>query len=110
MALDLALKLTVFLPRKLKFKINIEKDRINKRINSITITSYHRNLIDRELQRVAKRVANEELEAFVDKITTLLDENRMLTQSFGLPTISHSMKDLQSTVDKARYDKEHEGE
>ena len=109
LALDTALKAIKYLPRKLKKQIDPEKTRIQKRITSEAQTEgYFENTNIRAINHILRQISREEEEAFVDKITTLLDAEHLLTQSYGVPTRARGMNDIQHTVDKARYDEEHQ--
>jgi Fe2+ transport system protein B len=105
LALDCALKSIKYLPRKLKNQIREEYERIQNRIkNEAQSSGYFSNTINKEIEKAMKRIALEEENNFVNKITTLLDQEHLLTQSYGIPTRSRSMGDIQKTVDQARYD------
>jgi ribosomal protein L31E len=107
LALDCALKAVKYLPRKLKNQLKEETLRIKNRINKeAQANSHFTGSLQKTIDRKKYQIANEEEEAFVDKITTFLDAEHLLTQNYGIPTKSRSMSDIQKTVDKARFDSE----
>jgi len=80
-ALHIALLLVKYLPRKLKNQVQEETTRINKRVGSIGTTGYYQNMMQRDLERKIYRIASEEEPILVDKLTSLLDQEHLLTQS-----------------------------
>lgn len=104
-AINYAMNLTTFLPNKIKKELIAEKEKIhremsvNLRFNSNDITAARK-----AHDRLVFQVAAKELEPFMDKVISLLDQNNLLTQQYGVPTRSRSMKDFQMTVDHAQYE------
>lgn len=94
-ALQRALKLCSFMPRKIKTELDPEKERIQKRLSSVsTITGYDMAIVKEKVMARLKQISNEELEKFVTTITDQLDENRLLTQGYGVPTRKTELKTL----------------
>jgi hypothetical protein len=105
LALDCALKTVKYLPRKLKNQIIEEKKKIQKRIaTEAKSTEYFCNTSKRDVEAKMRKIALDEEETFVDKITTLLDQEHLLTQNYGIPTKARGMGDIQRTVDTARHE------
>jgi len=103
-ALDYAIELTVFLPNKVKNELAKERAEILIKLSNNSPT--HANTLygmQRARDRNAYRIAAKELEPFVDKIIRLLDNNRLLTQQYGVPTRARSMKDFQMDIDVAKH-------
>ena len=110
-ALKRSLRLVVFLPNKLKKQLKEEKDNIQKTLDlSKNVTQHSFASTHRAMGISLNYTANKFLEGFVDKITSLMDKEHILTEGYGIPTISRSMHDFQMTVDKTRYQKEKETE
>lgn len=104
LALDRALKLTKFLPRKLKKEIVEDVKRIRQRlITEAKIDGYFLDSMLKERNKIVYNIAYQEEDKFMDKMTSLLDQEHLLTQSYGIPTRARSMGDIQRTVDVARY-------
>jgi hypothetical protein len=103
-ALECAIQSTKYLPRKLKKQIDEEQKRITKRLRTEAHSNeWFGNMRKKETAAIFQQIAEEEEEGFVDRITTLLDQEHLLTQSYGIPTKARSMGDIQKTVDTARY-------
>lgn len=108
-ALDRTLKLIPFLPRKLKKELKPEKEEIKKALKSAKETNGFNYQNAKETQwKNVKDVANAKFEPLIDKLTDLLDESHLLTQSYGIPTKTRGMGEIQKTVDTARYQAEGE--
>lgn len=94
-ALHISLNLAKYLPRKLKQQIQPEKDRIENRLHKeAKVSGFFRDSMRRQASQLEIIIAKEEEPQFVDRITTLLDEAHLLTQSYGIPTRKAELKDL----------------
>jgi hypothetical protein len=103
-ALDYALELTNFLPNKIKKEIAESKALIVKKLaGNIPENANTLYALQRAKDQNAYRIARQELEPFVDKMISLLDSNRLLTQQYGVPTRARSMKDFQMDIDVAKH-------
>jgi hypothetical protein len=107
LALRCALRLTKFLPRKLKNQLREETDKIKTELEIASKgIGYNFQTANRNINQSLAIVAHKYLENYVNKLTDLLDQEHMLTQSYGIPTRSRGMGDIQRTVDQARYNTE----
>ena len=105
LALHIAMNLTRYLPRKLKNQINPDVIRIRERqLRELRTSGYFQSSMNRQLHQKEHMIASQEEPVLIDKLTTLLDQEHLLTQSYGIPTRSKSMGDIQKTVDAARYE------
>jgi hypothetical protein len=104
-ALFRTLKLIPFLPRKIKNQLNPERIRIQKDLDAISQTNgFNFSNAQEKVMYKVKTISIKEFEPLIDKVTSLLDQEHLLTQNYGIPTKSRSMKDLQLTVDTARQE------
>lgn len=104
-ALDRTLKLIPFLPRKLKKELKTDKDEIRNALKTAKESNGYNYQNAKETQwKNVKDVATAKFEPLIDKLTNLLDESHLLTQSYGIPTRARGMGDIQRTVDIARYE------
>lgn len=87
LALFRTLRLIPFLPRKLKNALKPDKDRIEDQLKNSANTGGHDfdNATEKAMYRIRK-VAQKEFEPLLDKLTSLLDESHLLTQSYGVPS------------------------
>lgn len=105
LALTRAMRLIPFLPRKIKKQIIQDKDNIQKQFDAISGTKGYNLSNAAELANYRiKMIAVKEVEPFINKLTDLLDQEHLLTQSYGIPTKARGMGDIQKTVDIARHD------
>ena len=103
-AMHRALKLIPFLPPRIKKRIQAEKQRIQQALlNTQKVIGYSYASTARLSQRATDRIAYDTIESFVDKLTDLLDEAHLLTESYGVPTVSRGMKEFQLEVDLAKH-------
>lgn len=95
LALNRALKLVPFLPRKLKKQLAEEKQKIQSMLGKAqAISGFDCATLDRERGVRVRITAHSMLENFIDKITTLLDEAGLLTQS-GQPITEEKFAQLE---------------
>lgn len=105
--MEYALHFTTFLPRKIKKALSEEKQRITLKLTGNSKGRVHNFYeLQKSRSKYAYMIAAQELEPYMDKMTTLLDENHLLTQQYGVPTKARSMKEFQMTVDHATYEAE----
>jgi hypothetical protein len=110
-ALKRSLRIVTFLPNKLKIQLKEEKSNIQKALEkSRNVNQYTYASTRRAITNALNYTSEKFLDYWVDKITSLMDKEHILTEGYGIPTISHSMQDFQMTVDRARYRKEQEAE
>lgn len=84
LALIRACRLVVFFPPKIKKEIVEEKDRIQmefKRIAAVKGHDFHTTITAQK--RMVYALADRELESFVDRMTSLMDQEGLLTLTFG---------------------------
>lgn len=97
LALERALKLVPFLPVKLKKEIAPEKERIRKLFQN-SISGQDFNSVQLKSSLLRHNTASQEVEPFIDKLTTLLDDNHLLTLSYGVPTRTGSIQKIGESV------------
>lgn len=107
MALHTALNLAKYLPRKLKNQLQPDITEITEKLANIKVSEYNQNALRKAMDTQIYKISKEAEPKLIDKITTLLDQEHLLTQSYGIPTKSRSMKDFQMTVDEAQYNANH---
>lgn len=103
-ALQCAIRLVLFLPRKLKKQLETQTTEIQKELDKASNgVGYNLIVANQRINNATSFVAHKHLAKYVNTITNLLDQEHMLTQSYGIPTRARSMGDIQKTVDIARY-------
>ncbi len=94
-ALKYAFLLSTFLPPSIKKEISPERVRVQNLIEkTYENKGYCFNTIWQYSEIALQKIANAEIEPFLDKFVNLLDNNNLLTQQYGVPTRKGSLENI----------------